>query len=170
MCSTKRSQQRAKEHPYGHVLYCLAYNILKRTTKVTDRPRNRTYIERGIKCLIGDNPQEVKQVLHNNFEQQIRDLLEKGEKPSVDRIDPFGHYELSNIQIVTLEENIKRADLSSISHSIRVFYPDGKQKDFPSISAASKYIGCKRDTIYASLERPGINRKGFRFELLKKDA
>jgi hypothetical protein len=169
-CSKKKAQQRAMANPYEHALFNLSYNILKRTKKVTDRPKNKIYIERGIRCLLGENTEEIKRVLHEHFERDIKNLLEDNERPSVDRIDPYGHYELGNIQIISLHENLKRADHSHISHPLRVFYPNGEQKDFPSILAAAKYLGCKRDTIYASLDRPGINKKGLRFELLKKDA
>jgi len=103
--------------------------------------------------------------LHEHFSEDIKRLLAKGEKPSVDRIDPYGHYELSNIQVISLEENLARIDLTPISKSIRVIYPDGTKKDFASISDAAKYLGCKRDTIYASLERPGVNKRGLLFEL-----
>jgi hypothetical protein len=169
-CGKKRSKEIALTDPYTKCLNNLADNILKRTKYAIDRPKNKTYLERGIKCLIGENRVEIREFLDTHFSADIKTLLILNEKPSVDRIDPYGHYELGNIQIVTLKENITRADHSSISHSIRVTYPNGEQKDFPSISAASKGIGCKRDTIYAALERPGINRKGFRFELLKKNA
>jgi hypothetical protein len=169
-CSKKARQKFISENPYLDCINKLADNILKRTVHDIDKPKNKSYKERGIKCLLGSNRVEVRENLNKHYGHQIKYLLNKGLKPSVDRIDPYGHYELGNIQIITLQQNILRADHSHVSQSIRVFYPDGKQKDFPSILAASKEIGCKRDTIYAALERPEINRRGLRFELLKKNA
>jgi hypothetical protein len=169
-CSKEARQRFVNENPYLNTLNKLADNILKRTNYAIDKPKNKVYKERGIKCLLGNNRVEIRESLDKHFGQDIKNLLDLGLKPSVDRIDPFGHYELGNIQIVTLKENIARVDNSYKSNPIRVFYPDGTQKDFPSIIAASKELKCKRDTIYASLERPGINRKGLRFELLKKNA
>lgn len=169
-CSKKSKETWRTENPYEDALNKLADNILKRTGRAIDAPKNKVYKERGIKCLLGSNRMEVRETLATNFGEDIKRLLGKGLKPSVDRIDPYGHYEIGNIQIITLRENILRADRSHVSQSIRVFYPNGDQRDFHSILAASKDIGCKRDTIYAALERPEINRKGLRFELLKKNA
>lgn len=39
----------------------------------------------------------------------ILKLWEDGEKPSIDRIDPQGHYQLDNIQIISLRENMQKA-------------------------------------------------------------
>jgi hypothetical protein len=169
-CSKKSRQKSVSANPYLDTINKLADNILKRTRYGIDRPQNKTYKERGIKCLLGRNRAEVRESLDKHYGQDIKRLLDLGMKPSVDRIDTFGHYELGNIQIITFKENISRVDNSYKSNPIRVFYPDGTQKDFPSIIAASKELKCKRDTISASLERPGINRKGLRFELLKKEA
>jgi hypothetical protein len=169
-CSKEARRRFVNENPYLNTLNKLADNILKRTNYAIDKPKNKVYKERGIKCLLGTNRVEVRESLDKHYGQDIKNLLDSGLKPSVDRIDPFGHYELGNIQIVTLKENISRVDSSYKSNPIRVFYPEGVQKDFPSIIAASKELKCKRDTIYASLERPGTNRKGLLFELLKKDA
>jgi hypothetical protein len=169
-CSKEARQRFVNDNPYLNTLNKLADNILKRTMYAIDKPKNKVYKERGIKCLLGSTRVEVRESLDKHFGQDIKSLLDSGLKPSVDRIDPFGHYEPGNIQIVTLKENLSRVDNSYKAQSIRVFYPDGTQKDFPSIIAASNELKCKRDTIYASLERPGINRKGFRFELLKKEA
>jgi hypothetical protein len=169
-CSRAKLAAKRVDDPYTDTLNKLSDNILKRTIYDIDKPKNKIYKERGVKCLLGKDRSEVRDRLNKHYGYDIRKLLLKGDKPSVDRIDPYGHYELGNIQIVTLKENLSRADHSHISQAIRVVYPNGEQKVFPSILAASKDIGCKRDTIYAALERPGINRRGLRFELLKKNA
>jgi hypothetical protein len=165
-CSKKKRKEIEENDPYTSTLNRLADNILKRTVYALDKPKNRIYKERGIKCLLGNNRAEVRGILRKHYGYEIKRLLRKGQKPSVDRIDPYGNYELGNIRIVSLQENLSRADHSHVRQSVRVIYPNGDKKEFPSISHAAKYLGCKRDTIYASLERPGINRRGLRFELI----
>ncbi|MDQ0154951.1 NUMOD1 domain-containing DNA-binding protein [Robertmurraya andreesenii] len=165
-CSKKRNQEKAANDPYTSTLNKMADNILKRTKYAINKPKNKTYLVRGIKCLLGDSRNEIREMLDKHYGCEIKKLLHRGQKPSVDRIDPYGHYELGNIQIVSLEENLSRIDHKSISKSVRVTFPDGEQKVFESISDASKELGCKRDTIYASLKRPGINRRGLIFELV----
>jgi hypothetical protein len=169
-CAKKKLREKAASDPYTDFLNKTADNILKRTKYAVDKPKNKTYLERGIKCLIGQNRVEIRETLDKYFGTEIKNLLSKGEKPSVDRINPYGHYELGNIQIVSLKQNLSRVDHSSISNAVKVIFPNGNELIFDSISEASRKLNCKRDTIYAALERPGINRKGLRFELLNKNA
>jgi hypothetical protein len=168
-CSKKKKKEKETNDPFTSTLNKLADNILKRTVHDLDKPKNKVYKERNIKCLLGNNRAEVRETLRKHYGDDIKRLLRKGLKPSVDRIDPYGHYELGNIQIVSLQENISRIDVSNIAKPIRVYYPNGDYKDFRSIKEAAEHLGCKRDTIYASLERPGINRRGLRFELIDKE-
>jgi hypothetical protein len=163
-CSKKKKQEYVENNPYEDVLNRLTHGIWSRVVTCVDRPKNKIYRDREIKCLLGDSPKEVKQALDKHYSNDIKRLMRKGEKPSVDRIDPYGHYELGNIQIISLTDNLKRIDLSSISRRIKATFPDGKSQEYASILEAAKSIGCKRDTIYAALERPGINRRGIHFE------
>lgn len=164
-CEKVRREKRASANPYLTTLNKLSDNILKRTVYGIDKPKNRIYKERGIKCLLGSNRVEVREQLDSHFGNEIKALLAKGEKPSVDRIDPYLHYQVDNIQIVTLTENLKRIDKSSTQRKVTVTYPDGQTKEFPSVLVAAKELGCKRDTIYMGAERPGTNRKGLLFDI-----
>lgn len=58
------------------------------------------YGGRGIKCLI--TAEQVKFL----WERDKAHLLKQ---PSIDRIDPNGHYELSNCRFIELSENARRA-------------------------------------------------------------
>ncbi|MED3649977.1 NUMOD1 domain-containing DNA-binding protein [Heyndrickxia sporothermodurans] len=155
----------AEQDPYLDTLNKLADNIIKRTISAIDRPKNRVYKERGIQCKIGNSRSEVREVLNKHYGEDIKRLMKKGLKPSVDRIDPFGHYELGNIQIIPLRENLSRIK-NPRSVALKVTYPNGNTIVFDSISDASKYLNCKRDTIYHGIENPGINRKGLKFQIL----
>lgn len=169
-CSRKRLLEIKENNPFEAELRRLADGILKRTKYAVDKPKNKTYLERGIKCLLGETRVEVKEQLRKHYGDDIKRLLRKGIIPSVDRLDPYGHYELGNIQIVSLKTNLSRVDHSVKSVPIKVLYPDGNVDVFESISDAANHLKCKRDTIYASLDRPGINKRGLKFELLKKNA
>lgn len=167
-CARKIQQERRKENPYIACLNSMADNLIKRLYTQIDRPVNKTYKERGIKSLIGKNRGEIRETLHKHYGDDIKRLLRKGEKPTLDRIDPYGHYELGNIQIITFDENRRRADTSSFSRKVIVTHPDGREEVFASVLEASKRLGCKRDTIYSGAENPGTNRKGLTFKILDK--
>lgn len=163
-CSKKKRLEYITKNPYEVVVQRLASGIQKRTVTDIEKPKNRTYKDRGIKNKLGISAYETKEMLDKHFSADIKRLMRKGEKPSVDRIDPYGHYELGNIQIISLTDNLKRIDMSSVSRKVKATFPDGKSQEYSSILEASKAIGCKRDTIYAAIKRPGINRRGIHFE------
>lgn len=164
-CASARKKKYEREHPYEHRLNRMAAGIIKRVSTSVHNPKNRTYITRGIKCLLGENMQEVRKVLHENFEEDIRQLLANGYLPSVDRIDPFGHYELGNIQIISLEENLSRSNLRPRKRKVVVEHTNGTKMQFDSVLDASKALGIKRDTIYSGAAKPGSNKRGLLFEI-----
>ena len=67
---------------------------------------HRHYLNKGIKLLITKN--ELKQFVTDNW-SKITAMWEKGQTPSIDRIDSDGHYSLDNIQFIPLRENCRRA-------------------------------------------------------------
>ena len=60
------------------------------------------YGGKGIKCFLG--MKEVKELW-------FRDKAHEMKSPSVDRIDPQGHYEKNNCRFLELSENCRRARL-----------------------------------------------------------
>jgi len=65
--------------------------------------KNGVYTKKGIKALI--KPRELKELW-------IRDKAHLLKKPSIDRIDPSGHYTKENCRYVEMSENLKRRDMS----------------------------------------------------------
>lgn len=173
-CASCNYEQRKKNrqlHAVDAKIYDMASGILRRTS---GKGRNcRSYEIKGIECLIGNTRDEVITYINKHFRGEIEKFHNEGKIASIDRIDSNRHYEHRNLRIIEFVENArlgaKQAKIAN-SHPLRVIFPNGDIEDFPSISDAAKTLKCKRDTIYGSLKQPGINRRGLRFELLKKDA
>lgn len=73
-------------------------NIINRVKK--NSKDKRWYFDRGIKNFL--KLEDVKYLW-------FRDKAYEMKKPSIDREDPFGHYELTNCRYIELSENSKRA-------------------------------------------------------------
>jgi len=67
-------------------------------------PGCRRYIERGIK-LCFTREEFVSWV--NAHSDEILELRNSGQRPSIDRSDSQGHYEISNLRIRALADNLK---------------------------------------------------------------
>lgn len=170
-CHKKMQKKRREENIVDVKIYDMANGIIRRTSG--KGRRCASYVKKGIECRIGSTRDEVITYINENFRKDIETLIDQGLSPSIDRINPDGHYEHGNLRIIEWIENTRLGVLGSkkeISNPIRVHFPDGNTTDYPSIIEAARDLGCKRDTIYASLKRPGINRRGLRFELLDRDA
>lgn len=165
VCEKRRRIERQTTDPFKYTVNKLADGILSRTGSKIDHPKNKIYKERGIKCLLGASRNEVVDTLIDNFSEDIKRIMDSGEKPSVDRIDPYGHYEVGNIQIITLQENLLRSNITSRARSVEVTLPQGEVMVFESVAEASRELGIKRDTIYWGADNPGGNRKGYEFKI-----
>jgi hypothetical protein len=170
-CNLLRRRANRKLHAIDAKIYDMASGILRRTS---GRGRKfQSYTNKGIECRIGETRDEVIAYINANFREEIEAYYKQGKIGSIDRIDSDKHYEHGNLRIIEWIENTRLgAQEAKVKNSvpIRVTFPDGQLMDFLSISDASNHLKCKRDTIYAALERPEVNRKGLRFELLKKNA
>lgn len=61
---------------------------------------------KGVKMKF-ESRKEMKEYIHDNFESEIKALLNEGLSPSIDRIDPNKNYERGNIRILEKMKNVK---------------------------------------------------------------
>ena len=164
-CSKSSRRNREEENPVDTRIYKMAFGIRQRVELEIDKPKNKTYKDRGIKCLLGDTNLEIAETLNNHFRQDIEKLIEEGKLPSVDRIDPYGHYELGNIQIIPLEDNVIEGCMAGVevtSKPIVAIFPNGDSKEYKSVSECSRELGLKRDTIIRNRDNNTATRYGIR--------
>lgn len=85
-------------------------------------------------------------------------------KETVNHIDfNSGNNNIENLEWTTIEENNAWSHdngryNNKIYQMIKVIFTDGRTEIYPSISKASKFIGCHRDTMYSYWER-GYSQK-----------
>lgn len=90
-------------------------------------------------------------------------MIERGEQPSIDRIDRLGNYEAGNLRIVTYRENVDARVPSR--YKIKATTIDGDVATFNSISDAAKHTGSSRVTIRNQINAsPRFNVRGIQFE------
>jgi hypothetical protein len=78
--------------------------------------RHAIYLRKGVELRITE--EELRAIVEANW-PRMQAMYDAGEKPSVDRVDPEGHYEPSNIRIITARQNAKRIhDLRNAGHQI----------------------------------------------------
>lgn len=109
-CKACRSEYNKKRYrkmsPLERSAYNMARNVVGRTGV------NGKYTKKGIKNLLG-NQAEIERFLLENFSQDIQAILDKGETPSIDRIDPKGHYEPGNVRVIPHRLNSKLGAIKS---------------------------------------------------------
>lgn len=104
--------------------------ISKKLTKMKQRCTNKkevaykSYGARGIKVLITHS--ELKSLW-------IRDNADKMKRPSIDRIDPDGHYSVNNCRFIECEENVAmrrvRGDVTMVEiNGVTKTLPDWAKK------------------------------------------
>lgn len=90
-------------------------------------------------------------------------MFEQGKQPSIDRLNPYGHYEESNLQVITFQENVARRIPSS--NRIKASFSDGSYKLFESILEAAEDTGSSRTTVKEQLKYGArFNKRGIKFE------
>lgn len=93
---------------------------------------NQVYSKLGIKCRI--TLMELKYLW-------IRDCASKMKHPSIDRINPFGHYEINNCRFVEMHENRRTKRIVSRKR-VCAISSDGKiAGKFSSIRDANEWLG-----------------------------
>lgn len=106
--------------------------------------KNKSYLEKGI--LLKMTKDEFYNFCDEN-KNIIMDFYKNKITPSIDRIDHFGHYELSNIRVISFIENRKESSTRSLKKrvdsateakkkKIKLILPDDTEENFNSIKEA----------------------------------
>ena len=171
-CHLILKKQRESADPYKTSLFNMVSGIFHRIQTHVDSEKNKTYKERGIKCLLGDTREEARKTLHQHYKKEILALLKQGKTPSVDRIDSHGHYEIGNIRIIPLEENIRMGSVKggeAVAKSIYAFDKDGSVLGlFHSVSSCARHLNLKRDTVIRHAQNGTSTRYGLSFQYVEE--
>ena len=98
-CGCKHDECRVVHNGHGTRLYTMWKNIRQRTNGKSKSPRNRTYVERGIKvCSEWDDFTAFRAFA---LSHGYRDDL------TIDRIDPMGNYCPENVRFIPASEQSK---------------------------------------------------------------
>lgn len=93
ICRTGYFKEYDKKRPWIYTYRNISGRLRKKSIS------KRWYFDRGIKSLL-----RIKDLKFLWF----RDKADEMESPSIDRIDPYGNYEISNCRYIELSENCKR--------------------------------------------------------------
>ena len=165
-CHKKDRKLRAMKDPVMDRCKRMGYSIINRTVSNVNKTKNKVYRELGIVSEIGDTGKEIGQYLYENFYDDVKALIDKGETPTIDRIDSTKNYSTDNIRIISFRENSLAGAKEGVrvnSKKVLVEYPDGRARVFESVSAVSREIGKKRDTIIRNRDNQTATRDGYRF-------
>ena len=135
-----------KEHPFHKTCQGMRYRC----------KHNKTYIRKGIKCLI--TPQEVEKLWNRDKGWLLK-------YPSIDRRDNSGDYIYDNCQFIELVENT----LKDVSHTPTWFYKPVNQytldrkfiKRFKNVKSAAIEIGGSASNI-SNAASEYVDRRGWK--------
>lgn len=169
-CSKELKLRKIEEDPVWHKIYNMATGIHKRTSYEIDRTKNRSYKKNGVKCCIGDTSLEIAHTLESLFYDEIKGMIESGIIPSVDRIDSSSNYEVGNIRIIPLDENVSLGNKKGTAMTCKpiiAIFSDGGKKTYNSVSECSRDLSINRKTIIRHRDNGTSTDDGITFEFLK---
>jgi len=131
----KENRERAKIlYPWKRVLYGIRHRCNNSNSTIY-----QYYGKKGIKCLITE--EELKFLW-------FRDKAYNMKKPSIDRKNNNGNYEVSNCRFIELVDNIKRRSLVNFSKPVLQYDLDKNFiGEYLSISEASQQTRCHASNI-----------------------
>src|SRR5699024_1206682 len=114
-CCKRQKKDKEMENPVLARCKRMGFGIIKRLTTDIDRKSNKTYKDNNVKSEIGSTENEIADFLYKNYYEEIEELINDGEIPTVDRIDSSGNYSEDNIRIISFKENsldgVKNAEI-----------------------------------------------------------
>lgn len=131
---------------------------------------NDHYTQNEIKNNLGNHP-EIVDILKEQFILDIQTILEKGESPSIDRIDNKVNYDVENIRIIPLRENaLLGLNISKENNKkpLVCVYPNGNIADFESVTDAHLTTGLDTKTIRDSANLMRKTRAGYKFTFINE--
>jgi len=142
--------------PLERSIYVMARGINIRTRE------GGVYAAKGIKNELGDYGQ-IRDFLYQHHAADIQRLLDAGLTPSVDRIDPAGHYETSNIRVISHQENSRLGSESAnkkTAKPIELTYKDGTNFTFDSVTECARSFGVAPPSIRRWLNLGSCHSRG----------
>jgi hypothetical protein len=168
----KRNGNLAKVRGTLEYFKCQTWGNIKRRTvnskEFINFDRFKTYKNKGIELRM--SKQEFYAWVDFVW-PQIEALYQLGLTPSIDRIDNDGHYQLDNIQILELRENIAKdhdyvatikAATAAKCKKIKLVHPDGKVEYFASIKEACLVNDLAPAKLSSVLTKSRQHHKGFK--------
>lgn len=158
--------EKAEREARKNTVYQKADNMASSIRKRLGNPTGNNACYKGVKCLLGDTHAEVREYILKHFAGDIASLLDKGETPSIDRIDPNGHYKHGNVRVISFTENSllgARKGTLVTSKPVKAIAPDGTATVFTSVSEASRILNIKRDTIIKNRDNGTLTKRGYKF-------
>lgn len=167
-CGKLFRERKKLENPLDTKIYSMASAIVSRVINNVDYKKNKCYKNYDVKCLLGKIPSEIAFQLKIHFGYEIERMMNEGKNPSIDRIDPTGNYELGNIRVITLEENVSlgnKKGTALTSKPILVTFIDGRTKIYKSVSECSRELSLSRSTIIIHRDNGTRTTDGMSFSL-----
>jgi len=108
ICQSKQNKKRRINRDHKKIVKNTIHKMLYDAHNRCTNPRNVSYFrygKKGIKYILDE------QKFREEYANMISNMIERGQTPSIDRINPDGHYEISNVRILTHEDNSMLANI-----------------------------------------------------------
>jgi hypothetical protein len=147
-------------------------NIKRRVINGNITPNNKAYADKGI--MLKMTKEEFYEFCDNN-KDTIMDFYSKQITPSLDRIDPYSHYQIGNLQIISFDDNRRESNIrnrekvvlaATIAKHKKVIVTDlnGNKAHFNSIKEAASFYKAKASGFSKVLKKERKLYKGLYIE------
>lgn len=133
-----------------------------------DHPHHKSYLEKGVRLEM--TKQEFLDWVYAKWDEFVA-IFRSGDIPSIDRINPDGHYSIANLRVIPNEMNKALGNLTrAAKYAIEVtatHIETGEKKIFPSIKSAVRE-GFTQAAIWRVLSGRRSHHKGWKWEITKQ--